>query len=71
MKFFSRFTTVFILYPSFFISLSNAQSQAPPTNKMDYAIQLIKYFYVDTVDEKKLTDDADRKSTRLNSSHRT
>lgn len=40
------------------ISVSSVYSQPVPPNKLEQAIQIIKYFYVDTVDEKKLTDDA-------------
>jgi carboxyl-terminal processing protease len=57
MKYYSRFATAILFLFSFCISNSFAQV-AQPQSKIDYAIQLIKYAYVDTVDEKKLTDDA-------------
>jgi carboxyl-terminal processing protease len=54
MKYFSRLATVIFFTGAFSIFNSYAQQQS----KIDYALQLIKYAYVDTVDEKKLTDDA-------------
>jgi carboxyl-terminal processing protease len=50
----SSFRTGAVVLLAFLFSKSYAQ----PQSKIDYAIQLIKYAYVDTVDEKKLTDDA-------------
>src|SRR5436190_11690996 len=58
MKSIFRFATAIILNLTFFNLHSQAQPLAPSQNKIDYAIQIIKYAYVDTVDEKKLTDDA-------------
>jgi carboxyl-terminal processing protease len=56
MKYFARFIVAIC---TSFCCLSNSYAQLnAPQSKLDYAIQLIKYAYVDTVDEKKLTDDA-------------
>ena len=42
-----------------FATTAFAQPFTQP-NKIEYALQAIKYAYVDTVDEKKITDDAIR-----------
>jgi carboxyl-terminal processing protease len=44
---------------AFSTTLAVAQPFAQP-NKIEYALQAIKYAYVDTIDEKKVTDDAIR-----------
>jgi carboxyl-terminal processing protease len=43
---------------SFTFFSAGAQPFSSQQSKIDYTIQLIKYAYVDTVDDKKLTDDA-------------
>src|SRR5437867_546666 len=58
MKSIFRFAVIIILFSSSCILNSQSQPLAPQQNKLDYAVQLIKYAYVDTVNEKKLTDDA-------------
>ncbi len=40
------------------ITLSASAQMAPPPDKMSYALELIKYAYVDSVDSKKLTEEA-------------
>src|SRR5262245_2455614 len=48
----------FLCVAIFFIAGFNASAQSTQGGKVDYALQIIKYAYVDTVNEKQLTDDA-------------
>ena len=41
-----------------FLSSQITAQLAPPQDKFNYALELIKYAYVDTVDSKRLTEDA-------------
>ncbi|CAN5380927.1 S41 family peptidase [soil metagenome] len=56
IKHFKISVTVVLL---FLTSLAFSQPYAQP-NKIEYALQAIKYAYVDTINEKKITDDAIR-----------
>ena len=49
-----------ILLSISFLSNAIKAQLAPPQDKINYALELIKYAYVDTVDAKKLTEDAIR-----------
>jgi carboxyl-terminal processing protease len=58
MKIFNKYFAILSLQAVLIISYSYAQPTSQQQNKLDYALQLIKYAYVDTVSEKKLSDDA-------------
>src|SRR5687768_13335969 len=53
---FKSFCTVSLVFCS---ALAFSQPYVQP-NKIEYALQAIKYAYVDTIDEKKITDEAIR-----------
>ncbi len=58
---FKRKFTFSYLYLSFLVfayQITNAQQTS--SGKLDQALEIIKYFYVDTVNDKKITDDAMR-----------
>src|SRR5438045_393833 len=54
-----KFQSLCTIAFAFSTSMALAQPFAQP-NKMEYALQAIKYAYVDTINEKKITDDAIR-----------